>query len=666
MIFSTVRASKVALVSSVSALALSGQLAHGQTAASLTEIADLQSGGQYLSGDKHNHTTCTDGAMSVQTVVNESLVTYDLDWFAQTGHGGEGTRDCRFDDPEYDADDGLGNNTFSGKSWQETIAPEDFGGDEDFSGDQRQMMRWQNLIEFAYPLQRQMGEINDEPAWLGLEHNAPGHEHVSMSILERQLRARGTGYNMGQFEYLFDRSDEDTSGGDAFRFEAASNNGTTRVDDDGEAGEVGHENSRRAVTWLRENFGDSAYYVPAHVERQGGFVSDSTRGWNIEHFRNLHSDGLLSDDIEGESIVFGAEMLAGHQFANGGRGTYEMDRPTAGFGTYGGAGSYSGAEVSEAGFDFDGNPITNATLTELREEFNALFEDQFTEPSGSDAFDQLDACEDCPDPAPEGIGTSVQERFVLGRPGINTMWDAMLQEGRRFFNFGSSDWHNRGQFGPWEPQSTLDPWPGEYNKIYSYISGSNTGFSQGVAEAIVDGMRTGNTYSVMGDVIEDFYWTICQGDNCATLGETLTVDPAGPELEYSIVLTDPAGTNFSPYSFDNMSLAQSGVSIPTNEPVLSHVDVLAGVISGEVLPEDEAYTSPTPASDVIRAGRIWNPDGPNGAQDVNFTVDGETLTVSLSFPLTIQQIAEAGGKVYARARGTNMPPATANETDENG
>ena len=73
--------------------------------------------------------------------------------------------------------------------------------------------------------------------------------------------------------------------------------------------------------------------------------------------------------------------------------------------------------------------------------------------------------------------------FVLGRPGVRTMWDALLGEGRRFFNFGSSDWHNRGTFGPFEPQSTLDPWPGEYNKIYAYAEGVENEFSRSTDRA---------------------------------------------------------------------------------------------------------------------------------------------------------------------------------------
>ena len=654
------RAIGVALATGVSTLALTTAIAAANDFATAErKVLQLQANGNYLSGDKHNHTTCTDGAMSVQTVVNESLITYDLDWFAQTGHGGSGNRDCRFDDPEYDE-----NNSGSGDAWGTSIGADAIKGDVNGEGDGQRMWRWQSLTEYAFPLQETMGEIADEPAWLGLEHNAPGHEHVSMAIIDGQFDRRDTNaYALGQFEYLFDRGDRDTSGGEQNNFEARRNGGIPKpgVGADGEfdgsllTGLAGREVTVDAVKFLRKRYGKDAYYVPAHVERQGGFVSDSNRGWNVEDFRDIHQAGLLNrKDFTGESIVFGAEMLAGHQFANGGRGTYEADRPTAGFGTYGGAGAYSGAEVSQAGFDFDGNPITNAKLTEVRDELNALFENRLTEPSGSDQYDQLDACSDCDDPAPAGIGTSQRERFVLGRPGIQTMWDALLGEGRRFFNFGSSDWHNRGVFGPFEPQSTLDPWPGEYNKIYAYADGTDVSYGQTATREIIEGMRSGNTWSVMGDLIDSFYFVMCQGNSCATMGEELKVRRNGEDVTWYIALRDPEGANNSPYSFDNPSLLQIGMNVPMNEPKLSHIDIIRGDITGRIRKNDPEYVTnvSNPTTEIF--GSVDNLAG-------EFEVDGEFLVAKGTI-----SARDFRNDMYFRVRGTNMPVGTPNETDADG
>ena len=54
--------------------------------------------GKYVSGDFHNHTTCSDGAISMQKLVkkvtDKTDTPWGLDWFVQAGHGGNGNRNC--------------------------------------------------------------------------------------------------------------------------------------------------------------------------------------------------------------------------------------------------------------------------------------------------------------------------------------------------------------------------------------------------------------------------------------------------------------------------------------------------------------------------------------------------------------------------------------------
>ena len=54
--------------------------------------------GQYVAGDFHNHTTCSDGSISMQKLVKKATDKSDgnfgLDWFVQAGHGGSGNRNC--------------------------------------------------------------------------------------------------------------------------------------------------------------------------------------------------------------------------------------------------------------------------------------------------------------------------------------------------------------------------------------------------------------------------------------------------------------------------------------------------------------------------------------------------------------------------------------------
>ncbi|HJY37296.1 MAG TPA: hypothetical protein VJ299_07530, partial [Steroidobacteraceae bacterium] len=54
--------------------------------------------GTYVTGDFHNHTTCSDGSISMQKLVKKATDKQDtpwgLDWFVQAGHGGNGNRNC--------------------------------------------------------------------------------------------------------------------------------------------------------------------------------------------------------------------------------------------------------------------------------------------------------------------------------------------------------------------------------------------------------------------------------------------------------------------------------------------------------------------------------------------------------------------------------------------
>ncbi len=61
-------------------------------------------------------------------------------------------------------------------------------------------------------------------------------------------------------------------------------------------------------------------------------------------------------------------------------------------------------------------------------------------------------------------GTGVYGAVVGG------VWDALLGEGRNYWFFASSDWHNRGSFGPDDRRSTQDFYPGEYQRAYTMVA----------------------------------------------------------------------------------------------------------------------------------------------------------------------------------------------------
>src|SRR3569833_2692707 len=50
--------------------------------------------GTFAAGDFHNHTTCSDGSISMRKLIDQSASVFGLDWFVQSEHGGSFTRNC--------------------------------------------------------------------------------------------------------------------------------------------------------------------------------------------------------------------------------------------------------------------------------------------------------------------------------------------------------------------------------------------------------------------------------------------------------------------------------------------------------------------------------------------------------------------------------------------
>ena len=515
---------------------------------------------KYLSGDFHNHTTCSDGSTSVRTLIDKSVLTYDLDWFSQSGHGGSYTRDCRFNDPEYD-----GPASGEGKLWVDTIGENAIKGDPVYSNTftggptVRAMWRWQSIQEFNYPEIAARAKATGKVIYQGLETIVPGHEHASTSIIAGQYRTDGRPGNanrVAEFEYLFDRTDNDTSGG-------GGQGWGPKISNVGLVGDAAHAKAIKSVKWMETNYPTTAYNVPAHVERAGPFSTTGNAGWNVEHFRDYNNAG--------PDVSFGFESQPGHQ-AESDRGGYVPTRAVGG-GTYGGTGYYAAT--------------------------------------------------------------------------VGGMWDALLGEGRNWWLFASSDWHSRGEFSPFESATTGDFWPGEYQKTYILSTPAKLS-----AQGVVRRLSLGNSYAVQGDLIDDhLYFGACVSGPCkavASMGSALVV-PAGSDVRILLTVRDPAGNNRSPYSFANPILKQVGITKPLNAPVLDHVDLIAGDVSGKIDPSDPKYTNATNPTTAIVA--TFNAS--------NWREDGESRKIVYTFK-NVQK------NFYVRARGTNLPVNTPNATDADG
>jgi hypothetical protein len=238
-----------------------------------------------------------------------------------------------------------------------------------------------------------------------------------------------------------------------------------------------------------------------------------------------------------------------------------------------------------------------------------------------------------------GFSTSADAGGTYGGVGwytanIGGLWDALLAEGRNWWNFASSDFHNHWSTGG------SDFWPGEYQKDYAYLNTEN----EHDLVAVVEGLRSGNSYFVEGDLIDDLQFIAKSGGKRATMGQTLNVEQ-GDQVVIKIKVNDPEGPNYCPLNMDNPSLAQIGVSQPLNMPVLDHVDLIAGEVTGLVSPDEDDYAVDVNESTAVVATFMADEDD-------------DALTFVYKF--------KAKESMYFRLRGTNLPAGVPYETDAEG
>ena len=611
--------------------------------------------GTYVAGDFHNHTTCSDGSISMQKLVKKATDRVDtawgLDWFVQAGHGGSGSRNCTLVEdatltaPAYPFVTGVGPNT----SWETSgVTPK---GDPSGTSPNRNMWRWQSVQEFQYPLIEYLNAFKNLPLFLGLETVAPGHEHTSMSIITGQIPATldtgnlpatppytalGNANALAQWEYCFDRNDGDLSRGAINAWDCSVPGSLNAADPSWNPaamklvptgnpglGIKGHNKTLEALKWMAAFHPDASYYVPAHLERAGQFNPDGNNGFNVESLRDFNNAA--------PRVAFGFETQPGHG-ASAERGEYRRLRN-------------------------NGNTLDSVGGTTYG-------------------------------------GTGVYGALIGG------VWDALLGEGRNWWFFASSDWHSRGSFGPDDRRSTGDFYPGEYQRNYTMV---RSGGNKPRPQTIVDGLRTGNNFTPSGQIIDRLAFVVCTdrpdglvaelvanaavsntalaAAGCATMGEKLVVPP-GSNLVVGIAVRDPAGANFSPYSFPNPSLMQVGITQPVNMPVLDHIDLIRGVVSGFRVPGTPGYAGEWPRNtDWMHADgttadlsvvpdaakntsaailRTFSGNGASPWSTVASKFDGSTF-LTMTF-----RISGVAASQYVRLRGTNMPPAVPFETDPNG
>ncbi|MFA7382819.1 MAG: hypothetical protein WC001_05160 [Desulfurivibrionaceae bacterium] len=232
-------------------------------------------------------------------------------------------------------------------------------------------------------------------------------------------------------------------------------------------------------------------------------------------------------------------------------------------------------------------------------------------------------------PFQDAAGNDISDRartyggadLMLAR--IGGIWDALLSEGRRFYAFANSDFHN--------PEN--DFWPGEYTKNHTFVRDRNRdgGYSQ---LELLEGMRSGNSFIAHGDLISGLRFTAQSRRHKAEMGDTLQA-AAGSEVTITIRFRSPAANNND------------------DAVAVDHIDLIAGEMTGKI-------------AKFLADGTTPNPDYANETN--------ETARVVATFGRKDWQNAENGWRtmrytarqlrhdMYFRLRGTNLP-CNGQETD---
>ncbi|WP_339273288.1 S-layer protein [Paenibacillus sp. FSL K6-1330] len=204
--------------------------------------------------------------------------------------------------------------------------------------------------------------------------------------------------------------------------------------------------------------------------------------------------------------------------------------------------------------------------------------------------------------------------FMIAKVG--GVWDALLGEGREFWNFANSDSHfeiseNRLYSSGY--------WPGQYAKNYTWVNGKDM-------QSVLDGMRSGKSFSVYGDLINALDYRVRHGNKQAEMGSNLQVKKGSP-IEITIRFKSPNKNN-------------NGDSV-----TVDHVDLISGDVTGKVQPGTAAYSKSTnDSTKVVKrfTSKDWKTDR-----------DGYNV---------ITYRTKATKDQYFRLRGTNLGVNVAGET----
>ena len=239
--------------------------------------------------------------------------------------------------------------------------------------------------------------------------------------------------------------------------------------------------------------------------------------------------------------------------------------------------------------------------------------------------------------------------FMLAE--IGGPWDALLGEGRRFFTFVNSDFHN----------PAYDFWPGEYAKIHTLVPDSNRDGRYG-PEELLAGLRSGNSFIAHGGLIDGLHlsaqcrqhktvWDFLpqRQPETAEMGGTL-VASADCDLQLIIRFRTPVANN--------------GKAAAT----VDHIDLIEGMVRPKAAKYLADGATPNPEYDNDRndtarvaatfTGKDWKQDaGERKGKDGDKDQGGD------GWRTIVYNAGRLERDMYFRLRGTNLGCGVADETD---
>lgn len=215
---------------------------------------------------------------------------------------------------------------------------------------------------------------------------------------------------------------------------------------------------------------------------------------------------------------------------------------------------------------------------------------------------------------------------------VGGIWDSMLGEGRHFYNFTNSDSHFKIS-----GSNSSGYYPGEYSRNYVFTNPGEDGTFD--FTDVVEGMRSGNSFAVYGDLINALEFTATSGNNTTVMGSDL-IATTDDMVELTIRFKSPSNNNYEEYTEHETTV--------TNEVSVDHVDLISGEISGK-LSTDEYDKETNETTTILKTfyEEDWGEPDEEGYYTVHYEVPADK-------------------DKYYRLRGTNLPAGTENYTDEQG